>query len=122
MSENDAQKPEVVGAPEEEPIEDLPPPSNAELEAQEKAMKDLLAGAKVKVGGETSGEKAEEPAPERPILPAVQRKIRKRSKGKFYSDGWSIEAGRVNYVLIAGVMLVVLAIAYFALGPVGVSK
>lgn len=92
--------------------QDLPPPSDAELEAQERAMKDLLAGAK----------KQEEPAPERPILPEVQRKIRKRSKGKFYADGWSVEAGRINYVLIAALMLVVLAIAYFALGPVGVSK
>jgi len=111
MSEKDATESKDAEAPE---VEDLPPPSDAELEAQEQAMKSLLARVKPKEG--------EEPKPDAPIVPAVQRKIRARSKGKFYSDGWSVEAGRINYVLIAGVMLVVLAIAYFALGPVGVSK
>jgi hypothetical protein len=61
-------------------------------------------------------------APVAPLLPAVQRKIRKRSKGKFYSDGWSVEAGRINYVLVAALMLLVLAIASFALGPTGISR
>jgi hypothetical protein len=93
------------------PPDDEPPPSDAELEAQEQAMRDLLAKAKVR----------EEPAPSAPILPAVQRKIRKRSKGKFFADGWSTEASRVSYGLVAVLMLVVLAIAYFALGPVGVT-
>lgn len=89
--------------------EDLPPPSDAEMEAQEKEaakeLKKLLASVP--------------PAPE--LLPAVQKKIRRRSKGKFYSDGWSVESGRVNYVIIAALMLFVLAIAYFALGPTGFS-
>ena len=88
-----------------EPQEDLPPPSDAEMEAQEKELKKLLASVP--------------PAPE--LLPGVQKKIRRRSKGKFYSDGWSVESGRVNYVIIAALMLFVLAIAYFALGPTGFS-
>lgn len=90
--------------------EELPPPSDAELEAQEKEMKKLLAPARA-------------PDPKSPeLLAQVQRKIRKRSKGKFYSDGWSIESGRINYVIIAALMLLILAIAYFALGPTGISR
>lgn len=92
--------------------DDGPPPSDAELEAQEQAMRELLARAKVR----------EQPAPRQPILPEVQRKIRKRSQGKFFADGWSTEASRTSYTLVAVVMLVVLAIAYFALGPVGVTR
>src|SRR4051812_41544724 len=54
-----------------------------------------------------------EPAPDesekdRLLLLGVQRKLRKRSKGKFYADGWSTSASRVNYALVAGVMLVVI--------------
>jgi hypothetical protein len=56
-----------------------------------------------------------------PLLLGVQRKIRQRSRGKFYGDGWSTSQGRTSYVLVALVMLVILGIAYFALGPVGVA-
>ncbi len=56
------------------------------------------------------------------LLRAVQRKLRKRSKGKFYSDGWSTTQSRINYVLVAMIMLVTIAIVYFALGPTGISK
>jgi len=61
------------------------------------------------------------PAPEKPMLREVQRKLRVRSKGKFYGDGWSTAAVKINYGLIAVVMLLVVALAYFALGPVGMS-
>jgi hypothetical protein len=61
------------------------------------------------------------PAPEKPLLKEVQRKLRVRSKGKFYGDGWSTAAVKINYGLIAVVMLLVVALAYFALGPVGMS-
>ena len=61
-----------------------------------------------------------EPPPEAPVLREVQRKIRKRSKGKFYSDGWSTTSQRVSYALVAVIMLLVVAVAYFALGPMGV--
>ena len=91
----------------EEAKEDLPPPSDAELEEQERAMKKLLG-------------KAEEPP--RSLLPDVQRKIRVRSKGKFYSDGWSVEGSRINYMLVAVIMLVVLAVAYVALAPTSISR
>jgi len=51
----------------------------------------------------------------------VQRKIRQRSKGKFFSDGWSTASSRVNYALVAVVMLLIVAIAYFVLGSVSVK-
>ncbi len=64
----------------------------------------------------------EAPAPNKPILREVQRKIRQRSKGKFFSDGWSTTAAKVNYALVAVLMLLIVAVAYFALGPMGFSK
>ena len=67
-----------------------------------------------------------EPAPDdaekdRLLLASVQRKLRQRSKGKFYADGWSTSQSRVNYALVAGVMLVVIVAVYLALGPMGIS-
>jgi hypothetical protein len=55
------------------------------------------------------------------VLRGVQRKLRQRSRGKFYGDGWSTTNTRMSYVLVAIVMLVVVGIAYFALGPVGIA-
>ncbi|HEY8077565.1 MAG TPA: hypothetical protein VIF62_25740 [Labilithrix sp.] len=59
---------------------------------------------------------------EKQLLEGVQRKLRKRSKGKFYSDGWSTTQSRINYILVAMIMLLTIAIVYFALGPTGISK
>jgi hypothetical protein len=63
------------------------------------------------------------PAPDRDavLLASVQRKLRKRSRGKFYGDGWSTAQTRLNYTLIALVMLVTIVAVYLALGPTGVS-
>jgi hypothetical protein len=55
------------------------------------------------------------------ILRGVQRRIRKRSRGKFFADGWSTTDARVSHALIAGAMLLILIIAYFALGPTGMQ-
>jgi len=55
------------------------------------------------------------------LLASVQQKLRKRSKGKFYGDGWSTTQTRYSYALIAGVMLVVIVAVYLALGPTGFS-
>ena len=66
--------------------------------------------------------KETEEAPARPVLAEVQRKIRQRSKGKFYSDGWSTTQARVSYALVAVVMLLIVAIAYFVLGPMGFTR
>jgi hypothetical protein len=61
------------------------------------------------------------PAPEHSILRGVQRRIRKRSRGKFFADGWSTSDGRVSHALIAAAMLLIVLVAYFALGPTGVQ-
>ena len=63
---------------------------------------------------------AELPAPKE-LLRGVQKRIRTRSRGKFYADGWSTSSSRVSYMLVAAAMLIIIAIAYFALGPMGVS-
>ncbi len=63
----------------------------------------------------------EESEQNRALLLAVQRKLRQRSKGKFYADGWSTSQSRVNYALVAGVMLVVIVAVYLAMGPIGIS-
>jgi hypothetical protein len=61
-------------------------------------------------------------APSSPgILPGVQRRIRKRSRGRFFADGWSTTDARLSTALIALAMLLVLAVAYFAMGPVGIQ-
>jgi hypothetical protein len=56
------------------------------------------------------------------LLHGVQKKIRARSKGKFYADGWSTTSSRINYALVAVAMLLIIAIAYFALGPMGITS
>src|SRR5580704_15861345 len=61
------------------------------------------------------------PKAEGDVLRGVQRKLRQRSRGKFYGDGWSTTNARMSYVLVAVVMLVIMGIAYFALGPVGIA-
>jgi len=63
------------------------------------------------------------PAPEKDakLLASVQQKLRKRSKGKFYGDGWSTTQSRLNYGLVAAVMLVTIVAVYLALGPTGFS-
>jgi len=55
------------------------------------------------------------------LLQGVQRRIRKRSRGKFFADGWSTGQAKVGYVLIALVTLVLVAVAYFGLGPMDVK-
>jgi hypothetical protein len=54
------------------------------------------------------------------LLVGVQRKLRQRSRGKFYGDGWSTANTRTSYVLVSVAMLIVMAIAYFVLGPVSI--
>ncbi len=67
-------------------------------------------------------EEAPAPAEEQKLLENVQRKIRQRSKGKFYNDGWSTTQSRINYMLIAGIMLATVIAVYLALGPTGISR
>jgi hypothetical protein len=54
------------------------------------------------------------------LLPGVQKRIRRRSSGKFFGDGWSTTHARASYVLVALVTLLLVALAFFALGPMDV--
>ncbi|MGA7119886.1 MAG: hypothetical protein WBY94_07315 [Polyangiaceae bacterium] len=54
------------------------------------------------------------------ILRGVQRRIRHRSRGKFFADGWSTTQTRHAYLLVALVTLIFAAIAYYALGPMDI--
>jgi len=99
--------------------------SEAALAEQEQAMRTLLAKAG-KSGGESGGEGGGDEAPHDParselVLRGVQRKIRERSRGKFFGDGWSTSPSRTSYGLVALVMLLILAVAYFALSPTALS-
>jgi hypothetical protein len=59
------------------------------------------------------------PAPgEVDLLGGVQRKIRQRSRGRFYADGWSTGRAAVStYIVTALLMLGILLVAYFVLMP-----
>ena len=105
MSADETKPPEIEQQAEEEII-----PEDRESDP---AMRALLQRATKKLEGD-------QPTPD--LLPAVQRKIRKRSRGKFFADGWSTTNMRINYALIAIVMLSIILIAYIALGPTGISR
>jgi hypothetical protein len=115
MSGTDANKPEG-----EELDSDTQPVDEVEVPALSALLKRSLTPA------EPARDTAEPTkdavsAEDRALLLAVQRKLRQRSKGKFYADGWSTSQSRVNYALVAGVMLVVIVAVYLAMGPMGIS-
>jgi hypothetical protein len=62
------------------------------------------------------------PAPSPAFLRGVQKRIRTRSRGRFFADGWSTSEPRVSYALVAIVMLLVMGVAYVVLGPAGIAK
>jgi hypothetical protein len=59
----------------------------------------------------------EGPAPD--VLAGVQKKLRERSKGKFYADGWSTAKHPPlnTYLITSLLMLAVLVISYALLSP-----
>ena len=88
------------------------PDETHEEERDDEAVKGLLKRA-LATGGRREGGAGS--------AQGVQRRIRKRSRGKFFSDGWSTGQAKVGYVLIALVTLVLVAVAYFGLGPMDVK-
>ena len=104
-----------------EPEEQDPPVEELEVPALSALLKRSLTPREP--GGESAAAEPVKEASEqdRVLLLAVQRKLRQRSKGKFYADGWSTSQSRVNYALVAGVMLVVIVAVYLAMGPMGIS-
>jgi hypothetical protein len=95
----------------EEPVEEVEVPALSAL--LKRSLKPALA--------ETAEPAKDDAEKDRLLLASVQRKLRQRSKGKFYADGWSTTQSRVSYTLVAGVMLVVIVAVYLALGPMGIS-
>jgi hypothetical protein len=80
-------------------------------EREDSVVRDLLKRT-------MSADAIERNAPD--LLQGVQRRIRRRSRGKFFGDGWSTGQARIGYVLVALVTLLLVAIAYYALGPMDV--
>jgi hypothetical protein len=59
-----------------------------------------------------------EPPPPQKMLSGVQRKIRQRSRGRFYGDGWSTSRNpRSTYLVTSALMLVVIALLFLTLVP-----
>ncbi len=84
-----------------------PPVSDEALAEQERAMAVLFAKAR----------DATEPARTPLLLPGVQKKLRERSRGKFFGDGWSTSQAHLAYGLVAVIMLLILGVAYVVLSP-----
>jgi hypothetical protein len=100
--------------PPEEPVAgpadpDAPPPSEPGGGALDEVdVRDLLRGALRPPPGAV--------APS--LLTGVQRRIRKRSRGKFYGDGWSTaRSPRSTYVMTSLIMLALIAFIFLVLIP-----
>jgi hypothetical protein len=83
-------------------------PEPAEDERDERAVRELL---------KRSLAADEENAPD--LLAGVQRRIRIRSRGKFFADGWSTTQTRASYILIGITTLLLVVLAYCMLSPIG---
>jgi hypothetical protein len=80
-----------------------------EADDKEELSEDLLSALK--------GEASREAPPD--VLSGFQRKLRERSRGKFYADGWSTSRHPpINtYLITSAMMLAVLGIVYALLAP-----
>jgi hypothetical protein len=79
-----------------------------QLELDEVDLKDALRGALRPPPGAV--------APS--LLRGVQKKLRVRSRGKFYGDGWSTtDSPKTTYLITTLIMLVLVAILFLVLVP-----
>lgn len=97
--------------------EKLPEPPSAEAEGEEPGVeldevdvRDLLRAA------------LEPPPPKRKeetaLLKGVQQRLRVRSRGKFYADGWSTSRSpRSTYLITSIFMLILIAFVFLVLIP-----
>ncbi len=93
-----------------EPTEQTEPAEAAD-EPESQAMRDLL---KRSLSRDAMGVGTPD------LLPGIQKRLRRRSSGKFFGDGWSTSQARTSYVLVALVTLLLVALVFFALGPLDV--
>lgn len=61
---------------------------------------------------------SEEPSPSSDVLAGVQKRLRERSRGKFYADGWSTERHppTMTYLWTSLIMLAIALVLWAALG------
>lgn len=87
------------------PEDETPSPSDLSNESVDSGVRDLLRSLD------------DEPAPDVDVLTGVQRKLRERSGGKFYADGWSTtkQPPVATYLVTGLVMLAVVVVSYLAL-------
>lgn len=92
----------------EEPTPEEPTPEEPAPEGEELAA-DLRSALK--------GAAAAEPAPD--VLAGFQKKLRERSRGKFYEEGWSTSrhAPINTYLITSLIMLAIVGIIYAMLAP-----
>lgn len=108
MSETDERK-EDEEAPSREPAASEEGSEDG-VELDEVDVRDLLRSA--------LSPPEHKPKEEAQILKGVQRRIRLRSKGKFYSDGWSTSRSpRSTYLVTSIFMLVLIAFVFLVLIP-----
>jgi hypothetical protein len=93
-------------APDLEPARGVPEGSPEVDDADARAVRALL---------KRSLARDEENAPD--LLAGVQRRIRMRSRGKFFADGWSTHQARASYALIGLATLLLVVLAYLVLSP-----
>ena len=92
--------------------EPAPPEAVTGSDPTEDSIRELLRG-----GGQPD-------APEMPdVLSGVQRKLRQRSGGKFYADGWSTSRHPPiqTYLVTSLVMLAIVGLVYAVLSPLSGS-
>ena len=88
----------------------LSAPRHGRIYLDEVDMRDLLRSALAPPPGAV--------APD--LLHGVQRKLRRRSRGKFYGDGWSTaRAPRSTYLVTSVLMLVLIGFVFLVLIPWG---
>ena len=79
---------------------------NGETDAEQQTVRSILRRARITRTHEVD------------LLSGVQRRIRERSGGRFYGDGWSRSRSATStYVVTSLLMLVILALVYFFLVP-----
>jgi hypothetical protein len=94
--------------------DEAPPPPEAEdaapTELDEVDVRELLRSALRPPPGAV--------APD--LVRGVQRRLRTRSRGKFYGDGWSVaRTPRSTYLVTSIVMLILIVFVFFVLIPWG---
>lgn len=122
MSETEGRKEdEEPGAPSRRP-------ASAESAASESSLADEGAEGDVEIDEVDVRDllrAALEPPPPKPkqdavLLKGVQRRLRVRSKGKFYADGWSTSRSpRSTYLVTSIFMLLLIAFVFLVLIPWG---